>query len=268
MANKDSSELIRPGTAAFDRWMLPSFGESTHVVAISDEPPPEEVSAPPAGAEALPDSVVEVAEESVQPLTLEQLEAIRQEAYNDGFATGEKDGFHAGQLKAKQEAETVLAAHVVQLEQLMRHLLEPIQEQDQAIEVALVQLVSQLAQEVIRRELSHDSSQIRQVVQGALKLLPMGAQNIRIHLNPQDFEQVKQLRERHEESWRLFEDESLAPGGCRIETEHSLIDASVETRLEQALKQLFEQQRQQATQPLPADISLELGQELDNSDAP
>ena len=43
MANKDSSELIRPGTAAFDRWMLPSFGESAHVVPISDEPPPEEM---------------------------------------------------------------------------------------------------------------------------------------------------------------------------------------------------------------------------------
>ena len=32
MANKDSSELIRPGTAAFDRWLLPSFGEGAHVV--------------------------------------------------------------------------------------------------------------------------------------------------------------------------------------------------------------------------------------------
>ena len=100
-----------------------------------------------------------------------------------------------------------------------------------------------------------------------INLLSMGAQNIRIHLNPQDFEQVKQLRERHEESWRLFEDETLAPGGCRIETEHSLIDASVETRLEQALKQLFEQQRQQATQPLPADISLDLGPDGVSPDA-
>ncbi len=264
MANKDSSELIRPGTAAFDRWLLPSFGEGAHVVSSAAEQQAAEAAAEQAAEpEALPDAVVEVAEDTVQPLTLEQLEAIRQEAYNDGFATGEKDGFHAGQLKARQEAEPVLAARVAQLEQLMQHLLAPIQEQDQAIEVALVQLVSQLAQEVIRRELSHDSSQIRQVVQGALKLLPMGAQNIRIHLNPQDFEQVKQLRERHEESWRLFEDETLAPGGCRIETEHSLIDASVETRLEQALKQLFEQQRQQATQPLPADISLDLGQDVD-----
>lgn len=264
MADKQASELIRPGSAAFDLWALPSFddGADAHVVSLQPETEPQ--PAPAAEPEAEIPAVEDIPAEAVQPLTLEQLEQIRQEAYNEGFATGEKDGFHAGQLKARQEAEVQLAARVAQLEQLMGHLLEPIREQDQAIEVALVQLVSQLAQEVIRRELASDSSQIRQVVQGALKLLPMGAQNIRIHLHPQDFAEIRQLRERHEEHWKLMEDEQLSPGGCRIETEHSLVDATVETRLSQALQQLFEQQRQQATQALPSDIQLD----LDATDAP
>lgn len=34
--------------------------------------------------------------EAVKPLTLDELEAIRQDAYNEGFSAGEKDGFHAG----------------------------------------------------------------------------------------------------------------------------------------------------------------------------
>ena len=66
------------------------------------------------------------------------------------------------------------------------------------------------------------------------------------------------LRERHEESWRILEDDSLLPGGCRIETEHSRIDATIETRLAQAVKQLFEQQREQATHPLASDIRIDL----------
>ena len=208
--------------------------------------------------------VEEVALEDVKPLTLDELEAIRQDAYNEGFATGEKDGFHAGQIKAKQEADAALALKVGSLEKLMTQLLEPIAEQDQQMEVAMVRLVSYMVREVIQRELNTDSSQIRQVLREALKLLPMGAENIRIHVHPQDFELVKALRERHEETWRILEDDALQPGGCRVETEQSRIDASVETRMALALKQLFEQQRAQATNPPEADIQVD----LESPDAP
>ncbi|MFI8743981.1 flagellar assembly protein FliH [Pseudomonas sp. NPDC077186] len=265
-AGKESeSELIRAkDLGAFDRWALPSFDAPGEAPAEVESA----VDAPTAAAAEVEAQDVgqseEVALEDVKPLTLDELEAIRQDAYNEGFATGEKDGFHAGQLKAKQEAEAALALKLGSLEQLMAQLFEPIAEQDQQLEVALVRLVSHMVREVIQRELVSDSSQIRQVLREALKLLPMGADNVRIQVNPQDFEAIKALRERHEESWRILEDDSLLPGGCRIESEHSQIDASVETRLSQALKQLFEQQRAQLTQPPEADISLD----LDGGDAP
>ncbi|MGL1668949.1 FliH/SctL family protein, partial [Vibrio parahaemolyticus] len=92
-----------------------------------------------------------------------------------------------------------------------------IADQDRNLEHAMVTLVSHLAREVIQRDLIIDSSQIRHVLREALKLLPMGAENIRIFINPQDFEVVKALRERHEERWKILEDDSLLPGGCRIE---------------------------------------------------
>lgn len=262
MAGKEpASELIRAkDLGSVNRWSLPSFDE--HVDA-PDEPPADNTPAAEAAPVAAQESE-EIALEDVKPLTLDEVEAIRQDAYNEGFATGEKDGFRAGQLKAKQEADAALANRVRQLEQVMSHLFEPIADQDQQLEVALVALVGQISREVIQRELSGDSSQIRQVLREALKLLPMGAENIRIHLNPQDFEMVKALRDRHEESWRILEDDSLLPGGCRLETEHSRIDASVETRLSQALKQLFEQQREHATTPRAADMHID----LDAADAP
>lgn len=256
MAPKEApSELIRAkDVAEFDRWAIPSFDPQVEE-APEPEPQPEPEPEP---------QIEEVAVEDVKPLTLEELEAIRQEAYNEGFATGEKDGFRAGQLKAKQEAEVALAAKIASLEELMGHLLEPIANQDRELEQGLVNLVSQMTRQVIQRELATDSSQIRHVLREALKLLPMGASNIRIHVHPQDFELVKALRERHEESWRILEDESLQPGGCRVESESSRIDASVETRLATALKQLFEQQRAQATNPPEADIQVD----LESPDAP
>ena len=251
MAEKNDSELIRGAhLGAFDRWALPSFD-------APGAPPEAEPEA--LGPEEPQGTVEDVEIEHVKPLTLEELEAIRQEAYNEGFATGERDGFHAGQLKARQEAEQALAPKLQSLETLMGQLLEPIAEQDRNLEHALLTLLSHLAREVIRRDLKTDSAHIVQVLREALKLLPMGAENIRIHVNPQDFELVKALRERHEESWKILEDDSLLPGGCLVETLYSRIDASVETRLEQAIAQLFEQQRENATNPPPADLALELG---------
>jgi flagellar assembly protein FliH len=270
MTAKDvPSELIRAkDVRAFDRWALPSFEAAPGDPAYLPE-------TPAASAEALAEidaQSEEVELESVKPLTLDELEAIRQDGYNEGFAVGEKDGFHAGQIKAKHESELILQAKLQRLEQLMGQLLTPIAEQDQQIEHALVQLVSHISRQVIRRELQCDSSQLKDVLSEALKLLPMGAGNVRIHINTQDFELVKALRERHEENWRILEDAQLQPGGCRIETEHSQIDASVETRLEQAIKQLFEQQREQATNPPAADLVLELGDDAplgdEHADAP
>lgn len=262
MSKENPSDVIRAKDVnVFDRWALPSFDPHG---AAPDELEPV---AQPMPEEELSRSE-DVPFEEVKPLTLDELEAIRQEAYNEGFSTGEKDGFHAGQLKARQEADALLAPKLASLEQLMTQLLEPIADQDRNLEHAMVTLVSQLAREVIQRDLLVDSSQIRQVLREALKLLPMGASNVRIHINPQDFELVKALRERHEENWKIVEDSDLLPGGCRIETEQSRIDASVETRLGQAISQLFEQQRENATSPPEADLHLELGAGVEHPDAP
>ncbi|WP_462402097.1 flagellar assembly protein FliH [Pseudomonas sp. Marseille-QA0332] len=239
------SDLIRASDLrGVDVWALPSF-----------DPEPEPVPEPEPEPQAVEEEVEEVPLEEVQPLTLEELESIRQEAYNEGFATGEREGFHSTQLKVRQEAEAALAAKLASLERVMAHLLEPIAEQDALIERSLVHLAGHLARQVIGRELRADSAQVlTQVLRESLKLLPMGADNIRIYLNPQDFDAAKALRERHEEQWRLLEDDSLLPGGCRIETMHSRIDATMETRIEKAVGQLFEQMHDQLLHPATADI--------------
>ena len=253
-SGESPGDVIRAkDVGAFDVWGLPSFDPWREPEA---EPEPEPV-------EELPE-MEEVPLDEVQPLTLEELESIRQEAYNEGFATGEKEGFHSTQLKVRQEAEVALNAKVASLERLMSSLLAPLAEQDQQLEKAMVGLVEHMTRQVIQRELKTDSTQIEQVLREGLKLLPMGAENIRLFINPQDFDQIKALRERHDENWRIVEDDSLQPGGCRIETEHSRIDASIETRIKQAMSQLFDQLHEQALHPSAPDIDVD----LDAPDAP
>ncbi|MCG6574581.1 flagellar assembly protein FliH [Pseudomonas sp. AF32] len=242
------SDLIRArDVGGFDVWSLPSF--DPHV----PEPEPEPV-------EELPE-IEEVPLEEVQPLTLEEVESIRQEAYNEGFAIGEKEGFHSTSIKVRQEADIALAAKLQTMEALMHNLFEPIAEQDTQIEKSLVGLVQHIARQVIQRELAIDSSQIEHVMREALKLLPLGVGNVRLYINPQDFALVKALRERHEETWRIVEDESMLPGGCRVETEHSRIDATIETRIAQIMAKLFDQLHEQALHPAAPDLSLQLPDE-------
>lgn len=254
MSNKDEapSDLIRArDVGGFDIWSLPSF--DPHV----PEPEPEPVEEPPVEMEEVP-------LDEVQPLTLEELESIRQEAYNEGFAAGEKDGFRSTTLKVRQEAEAALSVKLASLERLMGVLFDPIAEQDSQIEKAMVGLVEHIARQVIQRELVLDSSHIESVMREALKLLPLGVGNVRLYINPQDFEQVKALRERHEETWRIVEDAALQPGGCRVETEHSRIDATVETRISQIMAKLLDQVHEQVPNPAEPDLSVD----LDAPDAP
>ncbi len=250
-SKEPASELIRAkDVGGYDVFALPSFDPQ-------QEPEPEPEVLP---VEDEPAEMEEVPLDEVQPLTLEELESIRQEAYNEGFATGEKEGFHSTQLKVRQEAEVALAARLASLEQLMTHLLDPIADQDTQIERGVVLLVEHIARKVIQRELTTDSRQIGNVLRDALKLLPMGAQNVRIFINPQDFAQVKALRERHEETWRILEDDTLQAGGCRIETEHSRIDASIETRISLAMAKMYDQMHEQSLHPAAADLSIDLEQ--------
>ena len=254
MSNKDEapSDLIRArDVGGFDIWSLPSF--DPHV----PEPEPEPVVEPPVEMEEVP-------LDEVQPLTLEELESIRQEAYNEGFAAGEKDGFRSTTLKVRQEAEEALSIKLASLERLMGTLFDPIGEQDSQIEKSMVDLVQHIARQVIQRELVLDSSHIESVMREALKLLPLGVGNVRLYINPQDFEQVKALRERHEETWRIVEDAALQPGGCRVETEHSRIDATVETRISQIMAKLLDQAHEQVLNPAEPDLSVD----LDAPDAP
>lgn len=239
------TDLIRArDVRGFDTWTMPSF----------DPPKPEPEPEP----EPEPPEMEEVPLEEVQPLTLEELESIRQEAYNEGFGIGEKEGFHSATLKVRQEAEVALSEKIASLEQLMSNLFEPIAEQDTQIEKSLVDLVQHITKQVIKRELAIDSSQIEHVMRDALKLLPLGVENVRLYVNPQDFEQAKALRERHEETWRIVEDEALLPGGCRVETEHSRIDASIESRVSQVMAKLFDQLHEQALHPAAPDLTLDL----------
>ena len=185
-------------------WQAPQFG----ITAAPTEAPAD--PQPPAAGSLL---------------TAEAVEEIQRQAYDEGFAQGRQEGREAG----LQE----LRAQVQRLEGLMATLAEPFEALDQLVEQELIALSVAMARHLVRRELKTDPGQIVATVREAMRVLPAGARQIRLHLHPDDAQLLRNglSLPDDERVWRIVEDPLLTRGGCRVVTEDSQIDASVETRM-------------------------------------
>ena len=64
--------------------------------------------------------------------------------------------------------------------------------------------------------------------------MPSSSQNIKLHLHPEDASLVKSalsLDETEFDGWKVVDDPVMTRGGCRVQTDSSQIDATVENRL-------------------------------------
>ena len=226
--------------SAWARWQLPSMGAEVPPKANAYNLRNPRKPAPGQSPE-------HESEPEIKPPTLEEIEAIRAAAFEEGrgegFAAGKTDGYKDGYKKGEADVR----AAVTRIGQIARVLLDPIPNNDNDLEAAVLQLVENICKRVIQRELKLDSSGLRQVVTTALDSLNPGAQRIRIHLNPDDCELITHhlhaLGEL-EGHWRVLPHATIIPGGCIIETDNSLIDARAEKRLAAVIHQVFERQQQ------------------------
>jgi len=126
-----------------------------------------------------------------------------------------------------------------------------IEEMDAAVEQALVDLAVTLAQALVRRELRSDSGQVVAVVREALAALPVASRHVRVCLHPDDVVLVTEALVARDagsdagRDWHLQEDPTLMRGDCRILSENSQIDATMEKRLATVVAQLSGGEREQ-----------------------
>lgn len=166
-------------------------------------------------------------------LTAEQLEELQKEAYQEGFDLGKKEGFEVGHREALEGGRQQLNELVQGVEQLMATLEAPLKELDEQVERELVELVISMVRQLVRREIRMEPSHIIGIVRESLSILPVSSRNIRVHLHPEDARLVRDIYDmsENEQGWKVLEDPVLARGGCRVVTETSQVDATLESRL-------------------------------------
>lgn len=174
----------------------------------------------------------------MHPMTAVQLEALQKQAYDEAY----KEGMEAGRKDGREAGKEEMRAAVQRLEQVIHSFASPMEELDEQVEEEMVSLSIAIARQIIRRELQASPDEVIAVVREALAALPSSARRVRIYLHPEDSALVKEtmsISSGGDQHWQLVDDPVLTRGGCRVEAEHSRIDATVEKRLNAVVAELF-----------------------------
>jgi len=242
------------------KWNLPFWTEPAHVVHSEE-------------AEAEDDVLVEDEEIEVEPLTAEQLEAIRQEAYNEGLEQGlvegrqkgEKLGYDEGFLEGKQAGEEegkklgfdagfeqgekqafengskAQADIQKRYEAILSSIQSQFESQKQSLAETIPDIVLTLAQAVIQEELSQGSEHIVKLVEEALNALPLDSGDVKIEVNPDDLPFIEAAIEQGKFEGRVVENMSIEAGGCEVHTRYSSVNFGLSDRWKTIEKQYRQQ---------------------------
>ena len=172
--------------------------------------------------------------------TQENIAGIEQEAYEKGFAQGEKDGFELGEKKAVKIIE-----NIENLFNEMTHLKHDILKQN---EREILDLIFAVAEKIVHHEVRSDETVIKNAIFNALELA-VEKSKVVFNVNPDDYDYVEKLRpelfnqNKGLKSIVITSDPGVSRGGCYLETSYGNIDATIESKLEkiyQCLKESVE----------------------------
>ena len=206
-----SPRKLIPGAqlSAYEQWELPIVGEAGPRAAAARD-------------------------ELTRPLTAAQLEALHAQAYQEGFEQGRRAGAEVGHKEGLSAGAVEAQALVERLRAILATLAAPLEELDGEVEESLVALTIGMVRHLVRRELKTDPGQVIAVVREAVGALPVAARTVRLYLQPSDAVLVREwmrLGESGESGWQIVEDPAMTRGGCKVVTDVSVVDATVEQRL-------------------------------------
>jgi flagellar assembly protein FliH len=195
---------------AYQRWEMASFGDDRPSTAAAARRAVEEAPPP-------------------IPLPTEQeLAAIREAARAEGFAQGRAAGHAEGLASGRQDA----AGELQRLRSIADAYGQAVARADETIANDVLELALHLARGMVRTAFDVKPDLILPVVREAIDYLPNLQQPALLMLHPEDALIVKSGigHELDKTGWRIVEDESMARGGCRVDTASNQIDAQLASR--------------------------------------
>lgn len=190
-----------------------------------------------APAAALPSGTKEPVPRDPAALAREaELERERLEARAQGAAEGRREGFEQGRAEGHTEGLAsglaAATAHAEQLRALAATLPDALRRAEAELADAILTLAHDVARQVVHRTLRAEPEWVLPLVQDLLHAEPALQGEPRLLLHPDDVALVKASlgNELQIAGWQVRPDDTLARGGCRVQSASGEMDASLETR--------------------------------------
>jgi flagellar assembly protein FliH len=154
---------------------------------------------------------------------------LEREAYEKGFAQGEKDGCELGQKKIVKSIENIENLFI-EFGNLKTEILKQFEKE-------ILELVFSIAQKIVHKKIDEDDKIIKEAVIEAMHSVTEKSQIV-IKVNPEDFDTIENMKPEFFGTFKdlksvvVTPDLSVNRGGCLLETPYGDIDASVEARLD------------------------------------
>ena len=247
-----SSSIITGNTSA-QAWSLPVMADNERVIkAIKEKPRRGERSVSGSGHKPGEGEIVEDYDGATQgvAITAEQLKEITDEAHKEGYGDGYKEGLEKGTAdgvkkgtvqgkdQAYNETKKKLDDEAQRLSSIASVLADPMTDQNNKIENVVLDMVLNLTRELLQSEIQQSPDKLYHVIKRVINELPVGSKNISVLLNKQDADLIEQYIPENQRDWSVAIDDSLASGGCIVETRESFVNYSVEKRIDNFLHEV------------------------------
>lgn len=176
--------------------------------------------------------------------TAEEIEAIQQQAHDEGLAAGREEGYVAGREEGYrsgyEEGREKSLAELDRLKHLMATLDEALAQFERELGADVLALSVAIARQITRNALNFRPEALLPVIREAITGLPQPNQHPRLFLHPDDAALVRSLMEDElsQLHCRLSEDSHVERGGCRVKTDTSEVDATLQGRWDRVMAAL------------------------------
>lgn len=176
--------------------------------------------------------------------TAEEIEAIQQQAHDEGLAAGREEGYAAGREEGYRsgygEGREKSLAELDRLKHMMAALDEALAQFERELGADVLALSVAIARQITRNALNFRPEALLPVIREAIAGLPQPNQHPRLILHPDDAALVRSLMEDElsQLHCRLSEDSHVERGGCRVKTETSEVDATLQGRWDRVMAAL------------------------------
>lgn len=200
--------------------------------------------------------------EEVPVITPEEIEKIKQDAYNEGFQSGVKDGFSkgheeglavgneegfaAGQKDGYEagiaQAQAQMADKIEFFGGIAEKLAHPLAELDNSVASSLLDLAIRLTKQMVTFEVDSSKQYVLTALHQAIEMLPVVNEGITITVNNHDATILLESyleEDRQKEGWEVKVDDSLQNGDLIVSARDSEITMKLSDQIDSLIREFI-----------------------------